>query len=62
MISWTPEAVESLLASQGIKLAPGRAAKIAAALAPAPLPDPIRDGLALETDPTSYSHSRDRCK
>jgi hypothetical protein len=56
MKSWNPEAVEAMLASQGIRLAPGRAAKIAAALnTSAGLEDPLLGSLEFETDPTTYT-------
>jgi hypothetical protein len=62
MNSWNPEAVEAALASQGIRLAPGRAAKIAAGLnAPADLRDPLLGALAFETDPTAYALALSRC-
>jgi len=62
MNSWNPEAVEAALASQGIRLAPGRAAKIAAALnASADLADPLLGSLAFETDPTAYALALSRC-
>ena len=54
MNSWNPEAIEAILASQGIHLAPGRAAKIAAALNAAVVADPLRNALELEADPTGY--------
>jgi hypothetical protein len=56
MKSWNPEAVEAVLASQGIQPAPGRAAKIAAGLnAAADLADPLLGSLEFETDPTAYA-------
>jgi len=55
MNSWNPEAVQAALASQGIRLAPGRAAKIAAALNAAAGADPLRDALEFEVDPTTYA-------
>jgi len=55
MKSWNPEAVEAALASQGIRLAPGRAAKIAAALNAATGVDPLRSALEFEIDPTTYA-------
>jgi hypothetical protein len=54
MKSWNPEAVEAALASQGIELAPGRAAKIAAALDAAAVADPLRNALEFEVDPATY--------
>jgi hypothetical protein len=55
MKSWNPEAVEAALASQGIRLAPGRAAKIAAALNAAAVADPLRNALEFEVDPATYA-------
>jgi len=63
MKSWNPEAVEAILASQGIRLAPGRAARIAAALnASADLADPLLGALEFETDPTAYALALSRCR
>jgi len=59
---WTAEAVENALAVQGLRLAPGRAAKIAAGLnAPADRKDPLLGDLAFETDPTAYALALSRC-
>ena len=56
MKSWNPEAVEAMIVSQGIRLAPGRAARIDAGLNAAPAPaDPLLSSLEFETDPTSYA-------
>jgi hypothetical protein len=56
MKTWNPEAVEAALALQGIRLAPGRAARIAAGLnATADLADPLLGSLEFETDPASYA-------
>jgi len=62
MNSWNPEAVEAILSSQGIRLAQGRAAKIAAALNSAAAADPLRAALELEADPTGYLLALERCK
>ena len=62
MNSWNPEAIEAILASQGIRLAPGRAAKIAVALNAAVVADPLRDALELEADPTGFLPALERCK
>jgi hypothetical protein len=62
MKSWNPEAVEAILASQGIRLAPGRAEKLAAAQNAAAVADPLRDTLELEVDPTGYLLAQERCK
>jgi len=56
MNSWSPEAVEAILSSQGIRLAPARAEKIAAALnASGGTADPLPAALEFETDPTAYA-------
>ena len=53
---WTPEAVENVFEAQGLRLAPGRAPKIAAALnASAELTDPLLGALAFEADPAAYA-------
>lgn len=58
---WTAEAIESMIDAQGLRLAPGRAAKIAAALnASADPSDPLPGRLELEADPTSYALVMDR--
>jgi hypothetical protein len=62
MKSWNPEAVEAMIVSQGIRLAPGRAAKIATALNAAAVADPLRAALDLEADPTGYLLALERCK
>jgi hypothetical protein len=63
MKSWNPEAVETALASQGIRLAPGRAAKIAAGLnASADSADPLLGVLEFEVDPTAYLLAVSRCR
>ena len=62
MNSWNPEAVAAVLALQGIRLGPGRAEKIAAALNAARIADPLRDALELEADPTGYVLAQERCK
>lgn len=60
---WSSEAVEAVLALQGIALAPGRAERLAAGLnAGANAVDPLRDTLALEVDPTSYLLCLERSK
>ena len=59
---WSPEAVGNALAVQGLRLAPGRAAKIAAGLnASADIADPLLGALELETDPTAYVLALSRC-
>ena len=55
--------VERAAALQGIRLAPGRAGKIAAALdASMKARDPLRDAIEFEADPTSYLLAIERCK
>jgi protein-disulfide isomerase len=55
--------VEAAAQMQGIKLAPGRAEKIAAALSTVVgANDPMRDALQFEADPTSYLVAVDRCR
>ena len=56
------EAIEAVLAAQGIRLAPGRAEKLAAGLNAVQFADPQRGALELETDPTSYALAVERCK
>lgn len=63
---WNDVAVESVLASQGIRLAPGRAAKLAAGLAAgqdaANADDALRDTLPFESDPAGYALAAARCR
>jgi hypothetical protein len=60
---WSPEAVENALAVQGLRLAPGRAAKIAAGLnTSADIADPLLGALEFETDPTGYALAVGRCR
>ena len=60
---WSPEAVENALAAQGLRLAPGRAAKIAAGLnASADLVDPLLGALEFEADPAGYALALNRCR
>jgi hypothetical protein len=60
---WTVEAVENALAAQGLQLAPGRAAKIAAGLnASVDLADPLRNALEFEADPPDYALALSRCR
>ena len=51
----TSETVETLLAAQGVPLAPGRAERLAPGVNALNLADPLRAALAFETDPTSYA-------
>jgi len=59
---WSGEAVETALAVQGIRLAPGRAAKLAAGLGAGSAADPLREALPFESDPTGYALAVGRCK
>ena len=60
---WTSESVENALAVQGLRLAPGRAGKIAAGLnASVDLADPLLGALEFETDPTVYALALSRCR
>jgi hypothetical protein len=59
---WTGDALETALAAQGIRLAPGRAEKLAAGLNAGAVADPLRDALELEADPTGYALAVERCK
>ncbi|MEO8143878.1 MAG: hypothetical protein ABI654_06645 [Betaproteobacteria bacterium] len=62
MRPWSSEAVETVLAAQGIRLAPGRAAKLAAGLEAAIVADALRDALPFESDPSGYALAVERCK
>ena len=57
---WSSEAIEAVLAAQGIRLAPGRAEKIANALNSATVSGPL--SLEFESDPTGYALALERCK
>ena len=50
----SPEAIEGMLAAQGIPLAPGRAERLAPGLNALAVSDPLRAGLAFEVDATTY--------
>ena len=56
------EAIEAVLAAQGIRLAPGRAGKLAAGLNAGTVADPMRDALPFESDPTGYALAVERCR
>jgi hypothetical protein len=49
------EAIEAMLAAQGIPLAAGRAERLAPGVNALALPDPLRAALPFEVDPTSYT-------
>jgi hypothetical protein len=51
----SPEAIEALLAAQGIALAPGRAERLAPGVNALNVDDPLRATLPFEVDPTSYT-------
>jgi len=57
---WSSEAIEAVLAAQGIPLAPGRAEKIATALNAATVSGTLC--LELESDPSGYALALERCK
>ena len=57
---WNSDAIEAMLAAQGIRLAPGRAEKIAAALNAATASGSLP--LEFESDPTGYALALERCK
>lgn len=60
---WTPEALENVFEVQGLRLAPGRAAKIAAGLnASVDLTDPLLGALEFEADPAGYALALSRCR
>jgi len=46
--------IETMLAAQGIPLAPGRAEKLAPGVNALNVPDPLRAALPFEIDATSY--------
>src|SRR2546430_6163533 len=57
---WSSEAIEAMLAAQGIHLAPGRAEKIATALNAATVSGSLP--LEFESDPSGYALALERCK
>jgi len=57
---WSSEAIEAMLAAQGIRLAPGRAEKIATALNAATVAGSLP--LEFESDPSGYALALERCK
>ena len=62
---WSSEAIEAVLAAQGIRLAPGRGERPAPALDAllgASAADPLRDALDFESDPAGYALALERCK
>jgi len=62
---WSPEAVEAVLATQGIALAPGRAVRLARAqqaLLEASAADPLRATLEFHADPPGFLLAMQKCK
>ena len=57
-----PETIESLLAAQGIELAPGRAERLAPGVNALNVDDPLRATLPFEVDPTTYTLTLVRVK
>ncbi len=57
---WSSEAIETMLAAQGIRLAPGRAEKIANALNAATVSGSLPP--EVDSDPTGYALALERCK
>ena len=57
-----PETIESLLAAQGIALAPGRAERLAPGVNALNVDDPLRATLPFEVDPTTYTLTLVRVK
>ena len=61
---WSAEALEAALSTQGIRLAPGRAEKLARgqqALLDAGASDPLRATLPFAQDPASFVLALARC-
>ena len=56
------EAIEAMLAAQGIPLAPGRAERLAPGVNALAVADPLRAALALEIDATTYLLALSRSK
>ena len=48
------EVIETMLAAQGVPLAPGRAERLAPGVNALAVADPLRAGLAFEVDATTY--------
>ena len=62
---WSAEAVETLLAAQGIALAPGRAERLARAcqgLLEASAADPLLAGLEFDASPTGFLLAMQKCR
>ena len=54
MTTLNSETIETLLASQGIRLAQGRAERLAPGLNALNVTDPLRETLPFDCDPTRY--------
>jgi hypothetical protein len=62
---WSAEAVEMVLAAQGIALAPGRAERLARAyqgLLEASAADPLLAGLEFDATPTGFLLAMQKCR
>jgi hypothetical protein len=57
---WTAETVETMLAAQGIALAPGRAERIAQALPGLLVADRLLDAHEFEREPTGFAAAMER--
>ncbi len=62
---WSAEVVETLLAAQGVALAPGRAERLARAyqgLLEASAADPLLAGLEFDASPTGFLLAMQKCR
>ena len=50
----TSETIETMLAAQGVPLAPGRAERLAPGVNALNVADPLREALPFDCDPTAY--------
>jgi len=62
MKSLTSETIENLFAALGVRLAPGRAERLAPAVNGLNVDDPLREKLPFEVDPTTYAVAQERCR
>ena len=62
MKSLTSETIENLFAALGVRLAPGRAERLAPAVNGLNVDDPLREKLPFEVDPTTYVVAQERCR
>jgi hypothetical protein len=60
MKSLDSASIETLLAAQGVELAPGRAERMAPGVNALNVDDPLRAQLPFEVDPTTYLLTRQR--